>query len=65
MFSPQNLKCCICGKDFEASVGSGWHRFEQGVCGPQCFNEKEWRKACSTLGNPYRPDPRYYPEDMS
>jgi hypothetical protein len=59
-FTPMALKCCICGVDYAASVAATWHRFDHGVCGSACFYEKEWRRTLSTLGKPYRPDPRAY-----
>lgn len=60
LFTPMALKCCICGVDYEATVRDTWHRFDAGVCGQACYYEKEWRQTLSTLGNPYRPDPRQY-----
>lgn len=60
MFSPQALICCICGAHYEASVGTPWHAFDKGVCGPRCFYEKEWRRVLSTMGQAYRPDTRTF-----
>ena len=59
LFSDQDLTCCVCAKAFKTTCASG-NKFDQGVCSVRCYYEKDWRRTCSMLGNPYRPDPRDY-----
>jgi hypothetical protein len=57
MFSKMPLKCCICGVDYEASVTAPWQKFTAGVCGEDCFDEKNWRRTLSIMGQTYYPKP--------
>lgn len=53
------LFCCICGKEFECSVGSSVHGyFKQACCTRECLDEKQWRETLSIMGKEYYPDPR-------
>jgi len=61
LFSPQWLKCCICGTEYETTVNSGT-TWTNGVCSMRCHFEKEWRGVLSTLGQPYKADTRVYDE---
>ena len=59
MFSTQELRCCICGQNFETTCNSGT-KWSNGVCSMRCHYEKEWRYTLSVMNKPYRPDTRAY-----
>jgi len=43
--------------DYEAAVTATWQKFTAGVCGEDCFDEKNWRRTLSIMGEAYRPKP--------
>lgn len=55
MFTECSILCCVCGKPID------WHKRygrDAPTCGKACWNEFEWRRTLSTLGEEYYPDPR-------
>ena len=57
--SPQKLKCCICGIEYETTCNGGT-QWVNGVCSMRCHYEKEWRRTLSVLGMGYEPDTREF-----
>lgn len=54
MFTPCEIRCCICGQEMD------WHKRygrETCCCSRECFKEFEWRRALSIMGKAYYPQP--------
>jgi hypothetical protein len=60
MLSKQDVRCTICGDRFQTDFSSqGGYGRDFSCCSKECWQEREWRKALSVLGKPYRQ--REYP----
>ncbi len=55
IFSKQEVRCRICGVEFEINFcGDGGYGAGE-CCSKECAEELRWRQTLSMLGQPYRP----------
>ncbi len=51
VFSKQEIRCQICGIQFDTDFQS----YRGRACSPECWRELDWRKTLSVMGEDYRP----------
>jgi hypothetical protein len=53
VFETYELFCNVCKVRIHATPGTGYE--SQGVCGKQCWDERDWRRTLAILGKKYYP----------
>ena len=55
IFSMQEVFCQTCGSTFETNFnGMGGYGRNAQTCSKRCWDELEWKKHLSAMGEPYR-----------